>query len=93
MDGSPTTDVLTHHGYELNSKGQNKCTQSLLGPRTPWEEENTFSFMHYFMLFLESYFYVSKSKIHSQLQTYLQLTSLLDIQWKLTIVAFLCNLL
>ena len=65
MDGSPTMDVLTHHGYQMNSKRQNKVTQSVLGPCTPWEEMHTFLFMEQFMVFLESYFYDSKSINHS----------------------------
>ena len=82
MDGSPTMDVLTHHGYKMNSKRQNKVTQSVLGPCTPWEEMHTFLFMAQFMVFLESYFYGSKSINHSSLQIYLQLTSLSNIQSK-----------
>ena len=51
MDGSPTMDVLTHHGYQMNSERQNKVTQSVLGPCTPWEEMHTFLFMGQFMVF------------------------------------------
>ena len=66
----------------MNSKRQNKLTQSVLGPCTPWEEMHTFLFMAQFTLFLESCFYDSKSINHSQLEIYLQLTSLLNIQLK-----------
>ena len=35
MNGSPTMDVLTNHGYSMNSKRQNKVTQSVFAPCTP----------------------------------------------------------
>ena len=93
MYGSPTMNGLTHHGHEMNSRRQRKLTQSVLGRCMPLEEEYAFLFMHRFVVFLESYFYDSNSLNHSKIQIYFQLTSLVNMLLKYTLMASLCILL